>query len=83
MDGHISVLGKRDDQRTADLAILVTMLFGSSKFSIPSETRSCWACAEIVPVVDSLRGMIFWEEFGEHVICVLSYYICRILGNFP
>lgn len=28
-------------ERTADFAIFVTMLFGSSRFSMPSETRSC------------------------------------------
>jgi hypothetical protein len=42
---------------TADFAILVTRLFGSSKLSIPSETRSCCACAEMGPVFVSFRGM--------------------------
>jgi hypothetical protein len=48
--------------RTADFAIFVMMLFGSSKFSIPSETRSCCAWAEMGPVVDSLRGMALGVE---------------------
>ena len=43
--------------RTADFAIRVTRARGSSKFSIPSETASCCACAEAGVLALSFRGM--------------------------
>ena len=43
--------------RTADFAIRVTRARGSSKFSIPSETASCCACADAGVLAVSFRGM--------------------------
>jgi hypothetical protein len=43
--------------RTADFAIRVTRARGSSKFSIPSETASCCACADAGVLALSFRGM--------------------------
>jgi len=45
-------------RRTADFAIRVTRARGSSKFSMPSETASCWACAEAGALAFSLRGIM-------------------------
>ena len=46
-------------ERTADLAMRVTRARGSSKFSMPSETASCCACAwaDAGALALSFRGM--------------------------
>ena len=48
---------KEMSTRTADFAIRVTRARGSSKFSIPSETASCCACADAGVLAVSFRGM--------------------------
>ncbi len=47
----------KGDTRTADFAIRVTRARGSSKFSMPSETASCCACADAGVLALSFRGM--------------------------
>ena len=56
MHANYSATGK--NTRTADFAIRVTSARGSSKFSMPSETESCCACAEAGVLELSFRGMI-------------------------
>ena len=55
MRANKSIGGK--NARTADFAIRVTSARGSSKFSMPSETASCCACADAGVLALSFRGM--------------------------
>ena len=56
---------------TADFAILATRAFGSSKFSMPSDKRSCWAWAEMELALFSrlgIRGGSWqWKEIQSWV----------------
>lgn len=50
-------LQHREKKRTADFAIRVTSARGSSKFSMPSDTAFCWACADAGVLALSFRGI--------------------------
>ena len=67
VSGLGSGFGYRDKPPTALFAIFITTLFGSSKFSIPSLTRSCCACALMGPGF-SFRGILALFVFFVFVV---------------